>query len=138
MSIQVISRDYNGTTSIVATVEDLDDAIDRIKSEVCDMNFNNALTTDNKFRSIEAYFPQFVDEDGEVVEGLVYAGNATDGTHRVYDEGSLRNMTDEELRFYIGRNEGEEFFLQTWQNRPVNNFGHDLLEDKTYFFVKVV
>ena len=139
MRYQVISRDYNGTTMILATEDDLSTAITRIRAEVTDANFNNALTTDNKFRSIEAYFPQFVNSAGELQDDVVYAGDAPNGSRRVLAGGSIQVLSeDTEARFYIGKNEGEHFFLEDQRNNEVSDWGSEYLQDKTFFFIKAL
>jgi len=144
MKIQVISRDYNGTTVILDTVSDIEAALTRIKSEISDLNFQNALTTDDKFKTIEAYYPEFINSAGKIVDNMIYAGNATDGQHRVYvfgenDKPSLEIFNgQQDLQFYIGKNEGEEHRLSDGRGRMVDKLDHELLNGKTYYFIKVI
>ncbi|MGZ8887735.1 MAG: hypothetical protein ACXW1A_05670, partial [Nitrososphaeraceae archaeon] len=65
MKYQVISKDYNGTTLILFTADNLLSAVKRIKKEVTDINFENALTTADKFKSIEAFYPIIPSKLGE-------------------------------------------------------------------------
>jgi len=139
MKYQVISRDYNGTTTILSTETELNSAVTKIKSEVTDINFNNALTTDNKFKSIEAFFPQFINESGEIQEEMVYAGESSTGARRVYSGGSLQDLDGSSMpRFYIGDNEGKHHFLEDHKNNFIEDWKNEGLDSKTYFFIKVL
>lgn len=144
MKLQVISRDQYGTTVILETTTTAEAAINRIRQEVTNLNFENALTTDDKYRNIEAFFPVFADGSGDIEESLIYAGNNTDGKHRRYRIGSageavLEFCEDDAMPvFYIGTVSSGDAFLQDTKGHPVSKFKHELLEGKTSYFVKVI
>ena len=143
MKIQVISRDYNGTSVILQTVGDTAAALRRMKNDVSNANFENALTTVDKFRSIEAYLPVIVDESGNEDPNFIYAGNHVGGKQRVYDfSGDSPSLEDEQgqhrFMFYIGHNEGKDFYLENDKGELVTSLGSELLHGKTFYFVKVV
>lgn len=141
---QVISRDTYGTTIILQTSNDLESAIKRIRTEVTNANFENALTTDDKYRTIEAYFPVFVDDAGSEVNDLVYAGNNTDGKHRAYrlsKDGSVQLESIDAaapLLVFIGMEGGENRYLQDTRRKQVKTLKHDSLEGKTHYYIKVL
>lgn len=141
---QVISRDGYGTTVILQTVTDIEAAVRRIRTEVTNANFENALTTDDKYRTIEAYFPVFVDEAGDEVHDLIYAGNNTDGKHRAYrfsEDGQVALESVDEsvpLLVFIGVEGGENRYLQDSRRQAVKSLKHEALEGKTYYYIKVV
>lgn len=145
MKIQVISKDEYGTTVIRTTVLNLEEAIEFMNSEVTDANFQNALTTVDKFKAIEAYVPMLVDEEGELMKNFVYAGNHVDGKHRVYEFDSkgknpdLQVMASQgDIRIYLGSNEGEEFFLTNVKDVAIDSLSDEVLEGKTQYFVRVI
>lgn len=142
--IQVISRDPYGSNVILQTVNDVGAALKRIKSEVTNLNFENALTTDDRYRAIEAFFPVFVDESGDVDENLVYAGNNTDGRHRVYrfsdDKDPVMETIEDSMtmQMFIGTDNRETVYLINSKKKMVADLKDDLLEGKTYYYIKVV
>lgn len=141
---QVISRDAYGTTVILQTCSDLASAIKRIRFEVTNLNFDNALTTDDKYRTIEAFFPVLTDEAGGEIPNAVYAGNNLDGRHRAYvvpDEGPVEIRVldnDDSLLLFIGVEGQEDRYLQDTKRQPVRTLKHELLEGKAHYCVKVI
>lgn len=148
---QVLSRDGYGTTVILETANSLEKALDRIRAEVTNANFENALTTDDKYRTIEAYFPIVTDDSGEDATDLVYAGNNTDGRHRVYkvsDSGIELGHLDPKVpvRIFIGVEGGEDRYLEDTRGEFVHSLFegksdkqmNSALESKTYYFIKVI
>ena len=143
MKYQVISRDYNGTTLILFTTDNLLSAVNRIKKEVTDVNFENALTTADKFKSIEAFYPIISSKLGEERKDIVYAGKFTDGSHKAYffnedQSPELKNIADNSILFYIGKNEDKEYFLQDKKGNNISSFNHEDLNEKTYYYIKVL
>lgn len=143
MKIQIVSRDYNGTSLIIQTVAETAAAIKKMKAEVSNANFENALTTTDKFRSIEAYLPVVVDESGAEDPDFIYAGNHIRNQQKVYDFSNGEPVLETEdgqrkFMFYIGHNEGKDYYLENDKGELVTSFDHELLEGKTFYFVKVV
>jgi len=138
MQYQAISRDEYGQSSIIGTHNSVDEAMSQIRKEVTSLNFENALTTDNKFMSIEAFSVDFFDDVGEVRRDLVYAGNTMTGGHKAINpsNGDEHDAAKEEARIYIGTNEGKEFYLEDHKKKTVDNMSHELLVGKTYYFIK--
>ena len=141
MKFQVLSTDEYGQTSILNTLSTLEAARQFLRDQVSDLNFANALTTDDKFRTVEAYGVEFI-EDEEVQSELIYSGNTTDGRPRVLvpssDGYSTEVVGERELRILLGSNEGDPHFLETVKGEVVGNLDHELLEGKTEFFIRVV
>lgn len=141
---QVISRDSYGTTIILQTAAELAPAINRIRAEVTNANFENALTTDDKYRTIEAYFPVFVDKDGNEIADLIYAGNNTDGRHRAYrisDDGAIQIESIDSsspMLVFIGVEGGENRYLQDTRRQPVKTLKNENLDGKTFYYIKVI
>jgi len=146
MQFQVISRDEYGQTAILGTHNDISEAVGQIRKEVTSMNFDNALTTENKFASIDAYSVDFIDEDGEVRDDAVYMGNTLGGTHRFVNplNGDISDADNSELRIYIGEMGDKEdkvnYYMEDHLGQPLDTFegakNQALLSGKTYFFVK--
>lgn len=145
MKYQAISRDYNGTTVILQTSDSLGQVVERIKREVTSANFDNALTTDSKFKSIEAFFPVIVCTDGRESADIVYAGQVVGNNHQAYklsanSDPQIFSLNDESnaVMFYIGKNEGRDFYLEDQKGKSVCSFDSENLLDKTCYFVKVI
>tara|TARA_B100001778_G_scaffold334029_1_gene344078 strand:- start:5936 stop:6373 length:438 start_codon:yes stop_codon:yes gene_type:complete len=145
MRYQVLSTDEYGQTAILSTFTSVEEARKFLRSQVSDLNFANALTTDDKFRTIEAYGVEFLDDDGNVTDASLYSGNTTDGRPRkLVRNGEAYSMEvvgeDDEVRILLGVNEDKNnpHYLSTVKNEIVNKLGHELLEGKTEFFIRVV
>jgi len=139
MRFQAISRDDYGQTAIIGTHDTIEGAINQCRDEVTNLNFSNALTTDNKFRSIEAYMIDIINGAGDVVNDVVYMGDMTVGQHQSLNvKTGEKSMIDDatKLRIYIGRNENKDFYLENFKGEPVTTLKDENLQNKTYFFVK--
>lgn len=141
MRFQVLSTDEYGQTSILNTLHTLEAARQFLRDQVSDLNFSNALTTDDKFRTVEAYGVEFLNGE-EVDTELIYSGNTTDGRPRMLkpseDGYSTEVVGDRDLRILLGSNEGNPYFLHTVKGEIVDSLDHELLEGKTEFFIRVV
>ena len=145
MKFQVLSTDEYRQTSILSTFNELEDARKFLNKQLSNLNFENALTTDDKFKSIEAYGVEFLDNNGYPIMDTVYSGNTTDGRPRklVNKNGSYTtevvNSKEENIRILLGINENknEPHYLRTAKNEAVDRLGHELLEGKTEFFIRV-
>jgi len=141
MRFQAISRDDYGQTAIIGTHDTIEGAISQCRDEVTNLNFSNALTTDNKFRSIEAFMVDIINGAGDVEGDVVYMGDMTAGQHQALNVKTGEKSTIDDttkLRIYIGRNEKEDFYLENFKGEPVATLKDENLQDKTYFFVKGV
>ena len=142
MKYQAISRDYNGTTVILQTSNTLEEAIARIKQEVTSANFENALTTDSKFKSIEAFFPVLIGKSGQEKTNVVYAGQMNGGDQQIYKIAANKDpqiaSLDGDVKFYIGKNEGKDYYLENHKGELITSFDAEGLQDKTHYFVKVI
>ena len=113
MKFQAISRDDYGQTAIIGTHDTVEGAINQCREEVTNLNFSNALTTDNKFRSIEAFMVDIINGAGDVESDIVYMGNMTAGQHQALNvKTGEKSMIDDttKLRIYIGRNENQDLY----------------------------
>lgn len=156
MKFQVMSTDEYGQTSILSTLGTVESAIQFMRDQVTDLNFSNALTTADKFKSIEAYSIDFLESNGDIDVNRLYSGNTTDGRPRMlvssngsYDKevvpsvprGKRDPVTEDnmsDLRVFLGVNEKEMHYLSTVKNVTVDDLSHELLEGKTAFFIRVV
>jgi len=142
MKFQVMSTDEYGQTAILNTLPTIEAATKFMKEQVTDLNFSNALTTEDKFKSIEAYSVDIVDENGNSLDSYVYSGNTTDGRPRMLVKGnpgySKEVVAGKAVRIFLGDNEGESHHLSTVKNVIVDSLDHELLEGKTEFFIRVV
>lgn len=143
MKFQVLSTDEYGQTSILNTFVTVEAAMQFLKSQVSDLNFANALTTEDKFRNIEAYGVEFVDGKGNIMTDVLYSGNTRDGRPRkLVRKGETYSTEvigkDEEVRIVLGRNEDTDYHLHTAKKEIVNRLGHEILEGKTELFIRVI
>lgn len=143
MKYQVISTDEYGQTSILNTVTTVEAAVSFIDNQVMDLNFANALTTDDQLRSIEAYSVHFLDDDGNIDSESLYSGNTTDGKPRRlirsadgYDSEVVTE--DVEVRIFIGKQNDENMYLNNPKGEIVSSLSDINLEGKTEFFIRVV
>lgn len=145
MKFQVLSKDEYGQTAILTTLPDANAARKFLRAQVSDLNFSNALTTDDKFKTLEAYSVEFLDENGNIDEDVLYSGNTTDGRPRklVKNADSYKTEVispDETVRILLGVNESNPipFYLHNAKNKIVDRLGHEMLEGKTEFFIRVI
>lgn len=142
MQFQVLSTDEYRQTSILGTFPSLEKALNFMHSQVSDLNFNNALTSDDRMRSIEAYAVHFLDNDGEMDISQLYSGNTSDGKPRVLvgnDEHFERKVvtSDMNLKIFIGEHEGTTYYFKTPKNETVDSLDSEFLEGKTEFFIRI-
>ncbi len=141
MNIQILTKDYSGTTNIIATTNDMESALKRISSELNQINFENALTLDEQIRSAEAYFPIVVDENNNEDKNFIYGGMAPGGHHRFYNLSnktiSLEEHDNANVSFFIGSPNKKKTYLRNNKSQPISDFNSEILNDKTVFFVKV-
>lgn len=145
MKFQVMSKDEYGQTAILNTFPNVDSALKFLIDQVSDINFSNALTTDDKFKTLEAYYVQFLDKNGNIDTEVLYSGNTSDGRPRklVKNGDSYKSEVvspDEEVRILLGFNENKLVlhYLHTGKNKIVDKLGNEMLEGKTEFFIRVI
>lgn len=134
MKFQVHSTDEYGQSFIIATKSSLSEAESVIDELVTDANFNNALTSDDQLRSIEAFYVEI--EDG------VYAGNISDGHPRMLvrqgQSYTQQKLGDRSVRILIGSRNGEKVYLKTDKGQDISSLSHGDLEGKTQYFIRVI
>lgn len=152
LKYQVWSRDEYGQGSILATYEDLDEAIKRTKHEVTNINVNNALTQDDKEKNWEAYMVMI----GSTTKSrkhkrYVYAGGNPRTANDVYGvqkDGSLDSITLNDVpalmvRIYLGdistkRGEEVDWYAKDIRRNVIEKVDHPELDAKTHFFISTI
>lgn len=143
LKYQIWNKDEYNTSGISSTVNSYDEAISFIKDQVHAANFNNVLTRADQIKSLEAYFPVFLDENGENMNAI-YAGNISDGKHRYYIDTDRyvydKNDNSIQIRFYIGRDANNEdiYIKDNRGEKYIASFIDNKLNDLSYYFVKIL
>jgi hypothetical protein len=140
MKFQLWSRDEHGTTSIVGTFPNPDRAAKQAMDLVTQANFSNALSSSEQMRNIEAYFV-------EMDKSSYYSGNRPDGKHRfINDTGESSLIGNSSLKIYVGskfekianstEKKESKIYLVDHKKKEVNTLDHELLKDKTIYFIR--
>lgn len=159
---QLCKRDEYGQTSIEASSNSYQALVKKGKEMVTQENVENALTTDYKLLEWESYFVEFVDENGEAFDTVVYAGpSGPAGKKQVYvigegDEFKVLSLDEVECnpRFFVGNEDKgassrvNPLYALGWYvevdpatkrksriRRVIDNFDHDELERKSVFYI---
>jgi len=152
MTFQLCTRDEYNSTSIVRRSEDLTTLIKEAKRLICEDNVNNALTLAEQKRDWESCLIEFIDENDELIENVVYGGKTSSGKDRLYlikeDEIEEHLLSDvkTKMRVYVGeivkdrKNDIREFLFAEKPGRPgqekrVESLSDQLMEGKTFYYV---
>ena len=142
MAWHVMMTDEYGTTSIQTTVEEVEDGIEFAKKAITEENVNNALTSEEKKRHWEYFFPQIFAKD-KVSKKVVYAGKDSKGEHCCV--GMDKDATLEpvesakgEVTFYLVELDREDWYAEDGRGNVVNSLQHDSLFNKTFYFLRKV
>lgn len=159
---QLCKRDEYGQTSIEASAASYPSLVKAGKDMVTRENIDNALTTDYKMLEWESYFVEFIDEEGQPLDSVVYAGpTGPAASKRVYvisEDGEVQTFALSEIdcnaRFFVGNeNKGKNnsynpLYALGWYveidptskrksrvRRVIDNFDHDELKAKSVYFI---
>ena len=147
---QLWTRDEYGQGSIVMTSEDIDEVIKRGRKEVTDINVNNALTATDRERNWEAYFVDISTDQKTSKIKYVYGSTDVHVKNRVYsitksDQKSilLEDVPKSVVRIYLGnvsasRHEEKDWFARDARGNVIDTITHPDLQDKTFFFIKMI
>ena len=145
---QLLSRDEYGQVSIIATSENVEDLIKQGKAAVTDINVNNALTTDDRERSWEAFLVLINTEDADAK--YYYGGPIVGANKTIYkvaekevDTVALEDVPEHQVRFYLGntsvkRNEEIAWFAKDIKKNEITKLNHQELQGKTMYYIKKV
>jgi|APGre2960657373_1045057.scaffolds.fasta_scaffold00736_16 hypothetical protein len=134
MKIQVWMRDGYGQGSILKTLDSIDGALDFAKKHVSDVNFDNALTPQERRRNWELYIPLFESNS------YLYCGKfANNYTIFSCDSDSVCDVnSSSKFRLYIGSMSGQDFYVEDQKNKEVIDLDSDSLRNKGFVFFKIV
>lgn len=143
MKYQLISQDEYGTTSIISTFANTELALDKASKLVTSHNFENALTSSEQLKNIEAFLVEIGDNT------LVYSSNKPDNKHKAIKVASQEVVPVDPataVRVYIGSRFAKvagkmnetRHYLVDGKNRPVSTLNHELLKGKTIYFVRQI
>lgn len=151
---QLWSRDTYGQGSILMTSSDLIEIMKRAKTEVTNANVNNALTSDDRERNWEMYFPIISSSDKKANKSKIflYGGRGALNKDLFYEvdksdssvkEISLEDIKSPSISIYLGnisssRKEEKDWYAIDRRRKIINSLDNDDLNDKTMLFVKVV
>lgn len=159
--LELIYKDEYNQHNIVKKANDFETLVTTAKTLVTESNMNNALTNEEQQRDWESYFVEFVNEDGEVLDDVFYAGLKGHSYHKVLfvkddvvTEEDIENV-DGEPRFYIGmvqpdrskpsepiyakvsnRSRDGEGMYGRFENVELNTFDNALLQDKSVYYIR--
>ena len=134
---QLWSRDEYGQGQIHKTSDKVEELISEAKSQINEVNVNNALTVEDKKRNWESYLVEPVSED----EDLIYGGMDTLGSHVVYSissDGSSKKKLDGDVKIYLGKLDNEDWYAANPRGEQVSNLKSPELEGKMVYFIKRV
>ena len=160
---QLCKRNEYGQTSIEASHPSSYQALVKAgKNMVTEENIQNALTTDYKLLEWESYFVEFLDENEQPLDGVVYAGPtgpaAAKQVYVISEDGEINTLNLAEVdcnpRFFVGNedkgksNPDNPLYALGWYvdvdpdtkrktrvRKVINNFDHDDLEGKSVYFI---
>ena len=145
MAWQALVQDEYGSTSIMFTGKEPEDAIKFAKDTVHEENFGNPLTTDEQMRHWEYCFVDVFEKD-KVSKKLVYAGKDSKAMQCVVKTTESKSLVpvDEakaETRIYlgnkeVGRNEWEAVYAADERGNTITDLTHRALEGKAFYFVR--
>ena len=146
---QLWSRDEYGQGSIINSSEDLDAMIEQGKKEVDNLNVNNALTIDDKKRNWEAYFVELQDvkkASNKLDETkMVFGGKNNHGKDTAFNRETNEivllkqgKVEGQQVKVYLGNLDRKDWYAEDPRRNPIETSDHELLRDKTVFFIKKV
>ena len=152
MIFQLCTRDEYNSVSIVKRSEDYTDLVKEAKKLVCDDNVNNALTLSEQKRDWESCLVEFIDENDEPIENIIYGGKTSTGKDRLYlvkeDEIEEHLLSDvkTKIRVYVGelvrdrKNDIRDILFAEKPGRPgqekrVDSLTDQMMEGKTVYFI---
>jgi hypothetical protein len=148
---QLWSRDEYGQGSIIFTSEKIDEIIKRAKSEVTDINVNNALTGDDRDRNWESYFVEIVPSvKDQSTKKYIYGSRDEHVVNRVYivdgdkiEKSNVESLSDCKIKIYLGNISSSNKIEKDWfgkdiKGKEISNINDPILSDKTSFFVKII
>jgi hypothetical protein len=141
MEFQVCLRNEYGQESIMSAGLTFEQAIKEAKRLVTDDNMENSLTMDEKKKNWTSYFVEFLNEEGEIVQDVIYAGSRGPDKHFVYVvKGDELEETDWDgsiaMMFFIGDDNGVGYYAEDPKGKIVEKFNDQLLEGKMVYFIR--
>jgi len=146
---QVWSRDEYGQGTILATYDEMDEAVKKAKQEVTSINVQNALTQADREKNWEAYMIMIGSTNkGRKHKRYVYAGGnprTKDNVYGVKKDGSVDDIKLGEvpspmIRIYLGdistkRGEEVDWYAKDVRQKIIETHDHPDLDAKTHFFI---
>jgi hypothetical protein len=138
---QICSRNEYGDVAILATENNLFDAIDNAKKQVTTFN-DNSLTMDERVKNYEAYYVE-VDNIPLTDGNFSYAGKDGHGKDIAYDISKIDSPGHIDLKFadvsiFIGVFEKTPTYANDVKGRPIHNLSASELKGKTAIYVRKV
>jgi hypothetical protein len=145
---QLWSRDEYGQGSILMTSEDINEVVKRAKSEVTELNVNNALTATDRENNWEGYYLIVTGND----ENSYFYGG-TQGLDHVYfslnketkqvGKVKLSDIPEVSIQAYLGnistnRSQEKDWFGLDARRRPIDRADHPDLATKTKYFIQAI
>ena len=144
MRVELWSYDEYNQGSIIASADNLEDVIAKGEKYVTEANVANALSSDERDKAWEAYFPQIF-KGKSLNKDMLYAGNKRDGKHYVWVKKANKwtqtpMPEDVKVRFYLGEVQNgktkKQWYLTDFKGKEITSFKDQSLERKTVLFVK--
>ena len=145
---QMILENEYGDRNILFSSKDFQEVVAKAKEYVSSENTGNALTISEQKRNFTCYFVEFVNENDEIAENVVYSGRkgpervclVLDDTEKYVN---LDEITELKPRFYLGEfskdknnNQVEYFYLEDQKGNVINKMGHQMLQDKSLVIIR--
>lgn len=157
---QLCKRDEYGQNSIEASSNNVKELIKTAKKMVSNENMDNSLTMDFKMLEWVSYLPEFLDEEGNVLESVFYGGPGTDNKGVIYvmgDGDEVKKYKIQELdfnvKFFIGNEDkgknapaiphyalgwfinSDENKRKTRERKELDSFDHEDLKTKSVYYI---
>lgn len=150
---QLWGRDEYGQGSIYFTSENINEIFKNAKEKVTDINVNNSLTSDDRDRNWEAYFP-FIESSKKSDNNkkmFFYGGKDTlnkdvffsvdkkSGSVSVVDKDYYESLS---IKIYLGNistsKVEKHWFAKDTKMKEINSLSDQNLNGKTIFFIKAL
>ena len=149
---QLWQRDEYGQGSILTTSENIQDVFKKAREMASDVNVNNSLTSSDRERNWDAYFPMIISEKKAKKLIYFYGGKGAlnkpvfyslDTTNNDIKEVEYADIPQVSTKIYLGnistRNKEEkDWYAADYKGKEITDLSHPDLINKTSFFIKVV
>lgn len=142
MEFELWSVDEYGQGAILFRDPDYKAAVAEARRLTTSANVENALTVEEKNRNWDTYFVDVLDEQNQVVDNIVYAGNRPDQQHRVsVIKGSnveSSSLEGRRIGIYLGNLDNNDWYAANHNGELISSIDDESLHGKTFMFIKPV